>query len=281
MTNEWKQVFEGIELPGIDIGITTHLPQELIDRLDLVYFSNAEFYKTTPATTIDLEVSREEVGGIPITVRKILEPFGNSMLRNYLKVIVGSDPEPPFNSERTIVMREIQGEDDTLDNLYIFGAVFGSPGREGYAATPIFSVGEPVREGNSYVGLYPKRSLEGNLKLVPGEWGAKIGVDESGKGSVYFGQRVDAEAVVFPEPLKYDHRKSLYLVRSPNGSLDFESLGIVEQSEGRDNKVEYNLVYDNLNNLRRVEGRTWAFNSIKRGLTWEANVHLFVEAREK
>ena len=288
--DDWKHLTEGLEIPNRKGSI----PQELIERLDLVYYLGnylGNIEESYPLNGIDLQHSVENISGVVIEVRKILMPK-YSYLSSYVKVIscvkviVSDGGMIRDYTDRSEIVKKMEREDKTLDELFIFGAIL-EPGLGDFAAIPVFCLGKrpegkDIRlEGKnmgdlrlrytSYQGLSPINTSDDSLIIINQNEGVgRIDVYPDGKADVYFGGArtpSHADAVMFDQLVPFDLEKRLILARSPNGSMSFDALHSLELSEGN-GKFEYALIYDNVKQMR--EDRTWAINT-PRGLNWEQN----------
>lgn len=273
----WEKLVQGLEIKERK----GNIPKKLVERIDLIYCLGNDSGDQCSYSGIDLQHSIEDVGGVVTEIRKIIIPKVSSLV----KVIISDGGTISENRDRSEVVRKMIRGDNTLDRLFIFGAVLKSE-LGGYAATPVFCLdkkpkGKDMGHLNctSYQGMYPTGNPNGFI-TINNEWGGRIDIRPDGKGSVYFGNACspsEAEAVLFDKLVPFDLKKSLILARSPTEAIKFDALHTLEFKEG-DREFKYSLIYDNIKSL--CEGRTWAVNAVS-GFTWENNSYLDLFTRSE
>lgn len=157
----------------------------------------------------------------------------------------------------------IKGHDSKLETILrpikdprIIGAVLAPNPYNGYFPSPVFSDGELNPETINFGERSVKRwrglhasSIQNRYLTITHQFEGEIDIEENGEGSVYIGLGETIPAIVFAEPLKFDPKKQLTYVRSPNGSRTFKALHTQELREN--NLIEkYSLIYEELTNLR-------------------------------
>jgi hypothetical protein len=251
MTN-LDELFEGIEVEMDGNKPIGKVPEKLVDRLDLVYSLGGGGLEVGYVYSgVDLEHSKLSVNNVEIITRKILTLRGNAV-----RVIVGSWENDPLKNE-SIVTRRTSMEDDTLQRLYLFGAVKSV--FQDHVMTPVLCLdklpeGVRCEQANliRYQGMVPvgfdRQGLL--LKINANEWKGGIDVNDNGNTNTYVGANNNLESVKFDELISFDLNKVLFYARSPNESVKLNSLASVNITENG-KEVEYSLVYDNPSELRQ------------------------------
>lgn len=218
----------------------TNVPGGVIDSLDFVYFSVFNKSRIREQEIKSVETLRSLDGG---------------------------------NSYQTDVSFSL----DQLGNLVIFAALL-TENKLANLPIPVFSFGTPVngkahpdKSIQTYQGLLPYAiSDKGALQLYR-TWESRIDL-ENGSASSYIGQGENIDAVIFETPVLFQPSKRLIAFRSPNRSLNLESLAKWEIEENGANQ-QYSIVYENLEALK--QGRNWALNRRYTGIELAENTHLF------
>jgi len=213
MTN-LDELFRGIEVEMDATKPIGRVSEQLIDRLDLVYALANGSNTLNHYFGIDLEISKQSVNNVEIVTRKILTSKGNAV-----KVIVGSCGNDILKSQ-SVVTRKTNIEDDTLQKLYLFGAV-ESAFREN-VMTPVLCVGEKpegerVESANlvRYQGLIPVGVSDHGfvIKIDANEWKGAIDVYDDGEKSTYVGGGNHLKSVLFDELIPFGLDRALFYAR--------------------------------------------------------------------
>jgi hypothetical protein len=272
MSQKWAYLTEGLDLKerrGI-------IPPELIKRLDLIYDLGDKNNggNISSIKWVEIQHSKNYINRVPVEIRKI---YG--LEKKFVKIIMGEENHKD-PSNKIEIIREVDAENIT-DNLYIFATITNRGLPSDFATIPLFCTEKKHKDNYEHFGderrynvLFPIDRFRETLIVSRDSWREKININPTNrKGYMYIGNNPEPpydNVILLKRPLPFDFNKRLILARSPNNSVEFDSIYKIKRAE-EGKELDYYLIYENVASL--IENKIWALNKGE-GIKWEDNPYL-------